>query len=70
MNRRGSSLLTPLLAAAGLLIGGAYSYAIEETVPGVALLVAGLITLGVWLGEAVRWRISDDIDTQHREGPR
>jgi hypothetical protein len=41
--------LAPLAAAAALLIGGAYSYASEETVPGIALLAAGLITLGCWL---------------------
>jgi hypothetical protein len=41
--------LAPLAAAAALLIGGAYSYASEETVPGVALLAAGLIVLGAWL---------------------
>jgi hypothetical protein len=62
MNRRGASLLTPLLAAAALLIGGGYTYAAEEVVTGVALLSAGLVTLGAWLGEAVRWRISADLD--------
>ena len=62
MNRRGSSLLTPLLAAAALLLGGAYTYAVEETVPGVALLAAGLVVLGAWIGEAVRWRVADDIE--------
>ena len=41
--------LGPLAAAAALLIGGAYGYASEETVPGVALLAAGLIVLGSWL---------------------
>jgi hypothetical protein len=46
--------LTPLVAAAGLLIGGAFSYAEEETVTGVALLAAGLITLGAWLTVEVR----------------
>jgi len=44
--------LTPLAAAAALLIAGAYSYASEEIVPGTSLLVSGLIVLGVWLGEA------------------
>jgi hypothetical protein len=42
------------VAASGLLIGGAYTYAIDESVPGVALLAAGLVTLGAWIGEAVR----------------
>jgi hypothetical protein len=46
--------VTPLLAAALLLIGGGYSYAVDETVPGVALLSAGLITLGAWLALEVR----------------
>jgi hypothetical protein len=41
--------LAPLAAATFLLIGGAYSYAVEETVPGTALLAAGLICLGAWL---------------------
>jgi len=41
--------LAPLAAAAALLIGGAYSYASEETVPGIALLSAGMIVLGAWL---------------------
>ena len=41
--------LGPLAAAAALLIGGAYSYALEETVPGTALLAAGLMVLGAWL---------------------
>jgi len=44
--------LTPLAAAIALLLTGAYSYAVEEIVPGTALLVAGLIAFGVWLGEA------------------
>lgn len=38
-----------LLAAAAALIGGAYAYAAEQEVTGIALLAAGLITLGVWL---------------------
>ena len=46
--------LTPLLAAAGLLLGGAYTYAIEQQVTGVALLAAGLITLGAWIAEQIR----------------
>lgn len=41
--------LAPLAAATFLLISGAYSYASEETVPGIALLAAGLICLGSWL---------------------
>ena len=57
--------LTPLAAAASLLLGGAYSYASEETVPGVALLAAGLIVLGAWLAlEAgsglAMWRAARD----------
>lgn len=46
--------LTPLLASAALLIGGAFSYAESQTVTGVALLSAGLITLGVWTAVEVR----------------
>src|SRR4029079_5803964 len=65
VNRRGTSLLPPLLAAAALLIGGAVSYAEEQVVPGVALLAAGLVVLGAWVGEAVRWRISDDMEAHH-----
>lgn len=53
MRPRPATMLTPLLAAAALLIGGAYSYAVEETVPGVALLSAGLVTLGVWISSQV-----------------
>lgn len=41
--------LAPLAAATFLLISGAYSYASDETVPGTALLAAGLICLGAWL---------------------
>jgi len=52
--------LTPLLAAAALLVGGGYSYAAEETVTGVALLAAGLIVLGAWLSAEVRKTQSDD----------
>lgn len=54
--------LTPLLAAAALLIGGAVSYAEAQTVPGVALLASGLVVLGAWVGEAVRWRVSEDVE--------
>jgi hypothetical protein len=62
--------LTPLLAAAALLIGGAYTYAVEETVPGVALLAAGLVVLGAWVGEAVRWKVSDDMHATIEEAGR
>jgi len=41
--------LAPLAAAAALLIGGAYSYASSQTVPGTALLAGGLIVLGAWI---------------------
>jgi hypothetical protein len=41
--------LAPLAAAAALLIGGAYSYASQQTVPGTALLAGGLIVLGAWI---------------------
>ena len=51
---------TPLMAAAALLIGGGYSYAIEETVTGIALLAAGLVVLGVWL--ALEVKNKDDKD--------
>jgi hypothetical protein len=47
-------VVTPLLAATGLLIGGAVQYAADQTVTGIALLSAGLITLGAWIGEAIR----------------
>ena len=46
--------LTPLVAAAALLIGGSASYVSEETVVGIALLTAGLICLGCWLTVEVR----------------
>lgn len=56
--------LGPLAAAAALLISGAYSYASNETVPGTALLAAGLIVLGAWLAlEAaglIKYRKDDD----------
>ena len=44
----------PLIAAAGLLIGGAYTYAAEETVTGIALLAAGLVTIGAWIAVEIR----------------
>lgn len=46
--------LTPLLAAAALLIGGGFSYASDETFTGIALLSSGLMTLGAWLTVEVR----------------
>lgn len=46
--------LTPLIAAALLLIGGSTSYAIDETVVGISLISAGLILLGAWLTIEVR----------------
>jgi hypothetical protein len=52
----------PLAAAAGLLIGGAYTYAAEETVTGVSLLAAGLITLGAWIAVEVRTDRKDNTD--------
>jgi hypothetical protein len=42
--------LVPLAAAAFFMITGSYAMNIEENgLPGVALLVAGLIILGVWI---------------------
>ena len=51
--------LTPLVAAAALLIGGATTYVSDETVVGISLLTAGLIMLGAWLAVQVR-RDQDD----------
>jgi hypothetical protein len=42
--------LVPLAAAAFFMISGAYALNIEPNgLPGIALLIAGLITLGSWL---------------------
>ena len=42
--------LVPLAAAAFFMISGAYALNIEPNgLPGVALLISGLITLGAWL---------------------
>lgn len=46
--------LTPLIAAALLLIGGSTSYASDETVVGISLITAGLIILGCWITVEVR----------------
>jgi hypothetical protein len=56
--------LTPLAASVALLVGGAYSYAIDETVPGTALLASGLITLGAWLAIEVSRRREDPGDDE------
>lgn len=44
-------LTNPLLATTALLIGGALTYAEDLTVPGIALLTAGMVTLGTWLAQ-------------------
>jgi hypothetical protein len=42
--------LVPLAAAAFFMISGSYALNIEPNgLPGIALLIAGLITLGSWL---------------------
>jgi hypothetical protein len=57
--------LTPLIAAAALLIGGATSYVSDETVVGISLLSAGLIMSGAWLAQEVR-KNQDDYPPQDR----
>lgn len=56
--------LTPLIAAALLLIGGSTSYAIDETVVGISLISAGLILLGAWLTIEVRMNHNTPISQQ------
>lgn len=42
--------LVPLAAAAAFMLAGAYAMNIEPNgLPGIALLIAGLITLGAWI---------------------
>ena len=60
MGQRVLRYLTPLLAAALLLIGGATQYAEQQTVTGIALLTAGILVLGVWIGVEVSKRIPED----------
>jgi hypothetical protein len=60
MGQRVLRYLTPLVAAAGLLIGGAVQYAEAQTVTGIAMLTAGILTLGVWIGVEVSKRIPED----------
>lgn len=48
--------IAPLVTVVGLLFGGALTYAQSEVVTGVALLSAGLVTLGVWIAIEVKKR--------------
>jgi hypothetical protein len=63
--------LVPLAAAAFFMISGAYALNIEPNdLPGIALLIAGLITLGAWLAVESYWAISsrrDDSQNQEKE---
>jgi hypothetical protein len=69
--------LVPLAAAAFFMITGAYALNIEPNgLPGIALLIAGLITLGAWLA-VESWHAIAEIrapknppDHHHRPTPR
>lgn len=60
MGNRVLRYLTPLLAAALLLIGGASQYSEAQTVTGIALLTAGVMTLGVWIGVEVSKKLPEE----------
>jgi hypothetical protein len=52
--------LVPLAAAAFFMISGAYALNIEPNgLPGIALLISGLIVLGAWLAVESWHAISD-----------